>query len=201
VHQYQWEEDPLLQHIPRDEIGGPLSPILFNIVTEALATLMRRAADQGKVRGVMSHLVLEGITHIQYDGDTILMVEGDDSSMINMKVILYCFEWLSGLKINYHKSEAYIFGMEEEEKVRIVNMLNYKLGELPMAYLEIPLSDTKLGRDAFTGLTEKISKRIPPWKGKNMSSGARLILSNSCLASLPTYTMGFYLLPLGHVEV
>jgi hypothetical protein len=55
-----------------------------------------------------------------------------------MKFILYCFEWLSGLKINYHKSEAYIFGMEEEEKVRIVNMLNCKLGELPMAYLEIP---------------------------------------------------------------
>jgi hypothetical protein len=25
-----------------------------------------------------------------------------------------------------------------------------------------------------------------------MSSGARLILTNSCLTSLPTYTMGFY---------
>jgi hypothetical protein len=30
-----------------------------------------------------------------------------------------------------------------------------------------------------------------------MSSGARLILSNSCLASLSTYNMGFYLLSLG----
>jgi hypothetical protein len=40
------------------------------------------------------------------------MVEGDDESIINMKFILYCFEWLSGLKINYHKSEAFIFGMK-----------------------------------------------------------------------------------------
>jgi hypothetical protein len=30
-----------------------------------------------------------------------------------------------------------------------------------------------------------------------MSSGARLILSNSCLSSLPTYIMSFYLLPKG----
>jgi hypothetical protein len=50
------------------------------------------------------------------------------------------------IKINHHKSEAYIFGMDEEEKVRIANMLNCKLGELPMTYLGIPLSDTKLGR-------------------------------------------------------
>jgi hypothetical protein len=38
-------------------------------------------------------------------------------------------------------------------------------------------------------------KECPPWKGKNISSGGRLILSNSYLASLPVFTMGFYLLP------
>jgi hypothetical protein len=30
-----------------------------------------------------------------------------------------------------------------------------------------------------------------------MSSGARLIMSNSCLSSLPIYTIGFYLMLLG----
>jgi hypothetical protein len=54
---------------------------------------------------LMTHLIPEGITHIQYADDTILMVEGNDSSIVNMKFILNCFEWLSGLKINYHKSE------------------------------------------------------------------------------------------------
>jgi hypothetical protein len=41
-----------------------------------------------------------------------------------MKFILYCFEWLSGLKINSQKSEAFIFGCEDQEKRRIANMLN-----------------------------------------------------------------------------
>jgi hypothetical protein len=51
-----------------------------------------------------------GITQSQYADDTILMIEGDDDSVINIKFALYCFEWLSGLKINYHKSDAYFFG-------------------------------------------------------------------------------------------
>jgi hypothetical protein len=110
-----------------------------------LATLFRKASEQGKIRGVMTHLIPEGITHIQYADDTILMIKGDDELITQIKFILYCFEWLSGLKINYHKSEPFIFGMETEDKVRVANMLNCQLGELPMKYLGIPIGDSKLG--------------------------------------------------------
>jgi hypothetical protein len=101
------------------------------------------------------------------------------------------------LRVNYHKSEAYAFGMDDEGQAGVANTLNCKLGALPMIYLGIPVSDKKLGKGAILGLTGKIAKRAPPWKGKLMSYGARLILSNSCLSSLPTYTMGFYQLPKG----
>jgi hypothetical protein len=60
-----------------------------------------------------------------------------------------------------------------------------------MVYLGIPVGDKKLGKGAFVGVTEKIFKMIPPWKEKLMSSGVRLIFSNSCLSSLTAYTMGF----------
>ena len=40
-----------------------------------------------------------------------------------------------------------------------------------------------------------MSRRLDPWKGKHLSSGGKLILTNACLSSLPIYTMGFYLLP------
>jgi hypothetical protein len=97
---------------------------LFNIIAEVLATLLRNASNLGLIKGVMSHLISEGIAHLQYIDDTILMVAGDDSSIVNMKLILYCFEWLSGLKINFHKSEEYIFCMGQEDERRIANMLN-----------------------------------------------------------------------------
>jgi hypothetical protein len=63
------------------------------------------------------------------------MVEGDDMSIWHMKFILYCSEWLSGLKINYRKSEAFMFGMDEEEEWRIAKILNCQQGELPF---EVP---------------------------------------------------------------
>jgi hypothetical protein len=42
---------------------GPLSPIMFNLVAKVLATMMKKAANQGKIKGTMSHLLPEGITH------------------------------------------------------------------------------------------------------------------------------------------
>jgi hypothetical protein len=86
-------------------------------VAEFLASMMSKATKVGKIKGVMAHLLGEGITHIQYADDTILMTEGDDVSVTNVKFVLYCFEWLSGLTINYHKSEVFAFGMDEGDKV------------------------------------------------------------------------------------
>jgi hypothetical protein len=68
-----------------------------------------------------------------------------------------------------------------------------------MKYLGIPISDVKVGMVAFGELCDKVAKSPHPWKGKHTSSGGgeggRLILTNTCLSSLSTYTMGFYILP------
>jgi hypothetical protein len=66
--------------------------------------------------GVMSHLIYGGINHIQYADDMILMVDEEDKSITNMKFIPYCFEWMPELKINYHKSKAFVFGFEESDQ-------------------------------------------------------------------------------------
>jgi hypothetical protein len=42
---------------------------------------MTRASSKGMLKGVMYHLIPEGITHVQYADDTILMVEEDDTSI------------------------------------------------------------------------------------------------------------------------
>jgi hypothetical protein len=64
-----------------------------------------------------------------------------------------------------------------------------------MKYQGIKFHDAELGVAAFAEMVEKVAKRVPPWKGKNTSSGGRLVMSNNCLTSLPMYNMGFYLLP------
>jgi hypothetical protein len=72
------------------------------------------------------------------------MTDGSESSTVNLKIILYCFEWMSGLKINFHKSEVFVFGVSQQEKERLPNMLNCKLGRWLMRYLGIRISENRL---------------------------------------------------------
>jgi hypothetical protein len=47
---------------------------------------------------------------LQYEDDTVFSFEGDLESARNLKFILCIFEQLSGLKINFYKSEVCCFG-------------------------------------------------------------------------------------------
>lgn len=190
--------------------GDPLSPLLFNLVADSLSALMEKAVNKYLITGVLESLLEKGISHIQYADDTVLMADGSDKSIVNLKILLYCFEWLSGLKINFHKSEVVLFGFSQAEQERKANMLNCKLGTLPIKYLGIPVSDRMLGigafqgvpNRAFQGVPNRLIKTLDPWKGKFMTSGGKLILTNTCLSNLPMYMMGFYMLPKGvHVKM
>ena len=49
-----------------------------------------------------------GLTHLQYAYDTIMMVEGSDEDIQNLKFLLMCFQEMSGLTINFAKSEVMV---------------------------------------------------------------------------------------------
>ena len=182
--------------------GDPLSPYLFNLVVDALSALLNKAVQKNHITGIFAYLIPGGISHIQYADDTVIMIDGSEQSTVNLKLILYCFEWLSGLKINFHKSDVYVFGESQDRKEEVANMLNCRFGEWPMKYLGPPISEHRVGSTSFAGLVDKMRKRLDPWKGRNLSLGGRLILTNSCLSSLPMYTIGFYLLPkMVHAEM
>ena len=90
--------------------GDPLSPILFNIVVDMLVILINRAKLEGQIKGVIPHLIDDGLSILQYADDTILFMDHDLEKAINLKLLLCAFEQLSGLKVNFHKSEIFYFG-------------------------------------------------------------------------------------------
>lgn len=124
-----------------------------------------------RIIGVLPDLIPGGISHIQYADDTVIMVDGAFESIVNLKLLLYCFEWLSSLKINFHKSEVFAFGCSQADKEVMANMLNCKLGDLPMKYLGIPISYRHLGIAAFSDTYNKMRKRLDPWKEKKSLLG------------------------------
>ena len=87
------------------------------------------AKRAGPIRAHVSHIIFNGgILHLHYADDTIIMVELTNHCLAHLEFLLLCFEALSGLNINFAKSEVTVMGYSEVEKQRIANQLNCQMG-------------------------------------------------------------------------
>ena len=93
----------------------PLSPFLFIVTVEGLNLLLNRAVEKGMIKGVTVGFDQLGISHLQFADDTIIFCEGANEEVLNIKTVLRCFEVMSGLKINYHKSVVCGVGYQEDQ--------------------------------------------------------------------------------------
>jgi hypothetical protein len=75
-----------------------------------ISVLIKRAKDDNHIKGVIPHLVEDGLSILQYVDDTILFIDLDLEQAKNMELRLCVFEQLSRLKINFHKSETFCYG-------------------------------------------------------------------------------------------
>jgi hypothetical protein len=57
---------------------------------------------------------------------------------VNLKLLLYMFELMSGLKINYTRSEIFMIGGDNNIAEMYSSMFGCKIGLLPMTYLGMP---------------------------------------------------------------
>jgi hypothetical protein len=79
-------------------------------MAEAISIMLSTACAAGHIEGVVSHLVSGGISHLQYDDDTLILIQYNEHQITNLKFLLMCFGEMSGLEINYHKSEVMVMG-------------------------------------------------------------------------------------------
>jgi len=172
--------------------GDPLSPLLFNLVANAMSEMLCIASEEGIINGVCPDLVEGGLTHLQYANNTVLFIQYSETDMINLKFLLFCYEELSGMKINYLKSEVFIVGLSAQESQKVADAFNCKLGRFHLKYLGLPISDRRLSKAELRDSADKIERRLQTWKCGHLSSGGKSILINSSLTSIPMYTMGFY---------
>jgi hypothetical protein len=180
------------------EVGDPISPLLFNTAVDVLAELLEKAKISGHISSVVGHLIPGGgITHLQYADDTMIMVEGSELDLINLKFLLLCFEAMFGLKINFDKSKVVVMGFDPEEQQRIADNLNCRLAAFPVNYLGMPIRDSRILIKDLDLLVGSVKSKAEPLRAKFTFKGSKTALINSCLASLPMYIMGLYRLPEG----
>ncbi|WVZ51423.1 LOW QUALITY PROTEIN: hypothetical protein U9M48_002571 [Paspalum notatum var. saurae] len=105
-------------------------------------------------------LVDGGLSMLQYADDTILLMEHNLEQAKNMKIILRAFEKLSGLKINFQKSELFCYGEAKDF------IFGYGVGNLPFRYLGIPMNHKKLSNKDLKQVEERFQKKLSGWIGK-----------------------------------
>lgn len=181
--------------------GDPLSPLLFNLVADALSAMLTRAASAGLIQGLVPSLVAGGITHLQYADDTILLLQFSVENLTNIRRILACYETMSGMKINFDKSEVFTVGLSVEDQQQAALILGCKAGSFPMTYLGMPVSFCKISKNQLRYVSDKAEKRLSTWQCDYLSTGGRSILIESCLSSIPMYTMGVYELYEGNYQL
>ena len=175
--------------------GDPLSPLLFNLVADVFTRMFMKAARERLITGLLPEVRDGGIISLQYADDTLLFLDNNLDKARALKWMLSCFEQLSGLKINYDKSDLVPIGMDHEETKNFAQIFCCKIGSFPFKYLGVPLYHSKLGSEDLQPVVDKILKRVAGWKGKLLSYGGRLVLLKSCLASIPIYLLSIIKFP------
>ncbi|KAK8631757.1 hypothetical protein V6N13_028536 [Hibiscus sabdariffa] len=83
--------------------GCLLSPLLFNLIVEALSSILRKAKTKGLFKGVRIRNSRESVSHLYFADDLIVFCEASGTEVNNITGILKGFEVISGLKVNMKK--------------------------------------------------------------------------------------------------
>jgi hypothetical protein len=75
------------------------------------------AQQNDLVVGLADNIITKGVAMLQYVDDTILLIQDDLEHARNLKLLLYLFESVSGVKINFEKSEVMMI-LHDENKIQ-----------------------------------------------------------------------------------
>ncbi|XP_021724874.1 uncharacterized protein LOC110692183 [Chenopodium quinoa] len=152
--------------------GDPMSSLLFVIVMEYLARLLKKVS---KLRSFMFHYGCKGLhlNHMIFADDLMLFAYGDRKSVDYLIRALTMFEKVSGLKANSEKTAIYFGNVNEGIKQSILDLTGFVEGSAPFRYLGIPLNAKYLRVSDFDVLIDKMLQKLMCWSRRNFSYYAR----------------------------
>ena len=94
--------------------GDPLSPQLFILVIDMLNRILNVAASNQLIKGIGDNEVFSHILNLQFTDDTLIFSGIYRENITSLKFIVYSYELLSGLKINFKKSVVIGIGISKK---------------------------------------------------------------------------------------
>ncbi|MCH80227.1 cysteine-rich receptor-like protein kinase [Trifolium medium] len=182
--------------------GDPLSPFLFLMVAEGFNVLMQKVIMDREFEGYGVGRDEElTISHLQFADDTLVIGKRSWANIFTVKAILQLFEIISGLKVNFHKSELIGINVDDSWLKDAASVLNCKVGSLPFYYLGLPIGADPRKIRTWEPVINSLRKRLLSWKNRALSMGGRLVLLKSVLTALPIYFLSFFKAPSGIISL
>ena len=174
-----------------------LSPFLFLLIMEVLSRILKKTEEGGLLQGFHVGLVNSigiRISYLLFADDTILFCDDSREQLLSIRLVLTCFQVFTGLKVNVGKSE--IVPIREVSNIHnLANILQCRVGSLPMIYLGMPLGTSYKTAFIWNVILKRMEKKLSSWKRLYLSKGGRLTLLKSTLSSLSTYYLSLFTVP------
>jgi hypothetical protein len=100
------------------------SSLLFNLAADVLTRMVASAQQNLLVTGMAEILVDKGVAILQYADDTVMCLKDNMEKARNVKLMLYLFEQMSGLKINFENSEIILIGGDNNLTTQYADLFN-----------------------------------------------------------------------------
>ncbi|KAL0293546.1 UNVERIFIED_CONTAM: hypothetical protein Sradi_6931100 [Sesamum radiatum] len=141
------------------------------------------------------------ILDLCFADDVLVFCKADIPSISVIKDTLCEFAELSGLKVNPHKSQIILSRAAQQDKQQILEFLGFQEGCLPVRYLGVPLSASRLTIADCKPLIDKLETRIAGWNHLNLTFAGRVQLIRSVLNTLHSYWASVFILPKGIIKI
>ena len=170
--------------------GDPLSPYLFVLCMERLNQVIEEAVISGRWKPVHASRGGPLLSNLFFADDIILFAEASCEQAAVIKDCLDRFCAASGQKVSLAKSTIYFSpnvptSVQQDISTNLGMLVTEDLG----IYLGMPTITSRITKDTFAHLCEKIDRRLTGWKSKYLSLAGRITLAKSTLTTMATYSM------------
>jgi hypothetical protein len=131
----------------------PLSPYLFNIVSEVLSRAIRQ---QKEIKGIQ--IGKEGVKISIFADDMIVYISDPKNSTRGLLNLINSFSEVAGYKINSNKSMAFLYTKDKQAEKEIRETTSFTIVRNNIKYLGVTL--TKEMKDLYDKIFKSLKKEI-----------------------------------------